>query len=93
MKENTFDLVVDRLLARRDEVRKKLAVNYKRTKPFRSQEIPKQELIDAYSQLSPQDMQMLVQKHGEEKMNQFIADMEQLRDKEVLNAFTKTIKA
>lgn len=88
MRDNTFDLVVDKLLVRRDEVRKKLATNYKRTKPFRQQEMPIQELMTAYSQLSPQDMQMLIQKHGEEKVNQFIAEMEQLRDKEVLNAFT-----
>ncbi len=89
MKENTFDLVLDKLLARRDDVRKKLASNYKRVNPFRKQEIPKQELIEAYSNLSYPDMQELVQKHGEETVNQFIADMEQLRDKEVLNAFTQ----
>ena len=87
MKENTFDLVVDRLLARRDEVRKKLASNYKRVKPFRKQEIPKQELVDAYANLTYADMQELIQKHGEETVNQFIADMEQLHDKETLNVY------
>lgn len=92
MKESIFDKVVDQLSARRDVIRARLALDYKRTKPFRKEVIPLQELLSAYNELKPQDMQMLTQKHGEEKVNQFISEMELLKDKEVLNAFTRKSK-
>lgn len=78
MKENRGDKVVDTLNARISMVRKKLHTDMKNTKPFRQEEVTPEERIFWYRDLTPEDTQFLVEKHGEDKVMDEFNEIETL---------------
>ena len=74
-----YDQAVNKVLSRIDSVSSRVAENFKNVKPFDKKEIPKSDLLQAYSQLGTQDMEYLVARHGRESINKFIQDMEVLK--------------
>ncbi len=76
-KEGISDKVIDLLHKRTSAVRKKLEAQFKGVKPFRTEPLSSDEELFYYTQLSPEDMTELIRRHGPEKMNNFIAEMEQ----------------
>ena len=81
MKENFGDVVLSKILQNIEGASDKLAEQYKNVKPFDSKQIPKEDLLRTYDNLGIQDMQQLIQKHGEDAVNEYIYDMEMLRRK------------
>ena len=79
---NMYDSVVDELHKRRELVRKELAENYRRVKPFREEPVSKGEMLYYYNQLTVEDMEYLVQKYGEEALNEFIYEQEAYKNKQ-----------
>lgn len=80
-KENMGDRIIEKLHERRETVRGKLRQGYKGVKPFRMEPIDNNELLFYYNGLSPDDMNYLVTTHGEEKVGEFIFEMEQMKQK------------
>lgn len=79
MKNNLSDIIIDKLKERRDLVRNMLAKQYKGVKPFRMTPASDNELLEIYNQMTPDKMSELVAQQGEEKINQYIEDMEILK--------------
>ena len=76
MEKSVFDLTVDILHERQQDLRAELKTRFKKTKPFRTEPMDNKELIYYYDMLNMEDMQFLVVKHGEETLNDFIYEME-----------------
>lgn len=79
MKENLWDSVLKQLESDEEAVSDYLAQEYKNVRPFDAKEIPKEDLLWAYENLGIQDMQQLIQKHGEDAVNEYIYDMTMLQ--------------
>lgn len=79
-RDNLYDTVVEGVFQRMESASDVIAKNFKGVKPFGKKEISKKELFEAYDQLGTLDMEYLVQKHGREKVNSLIADMERQRN-------------
>ena len=92
MKDSVFDVTVDKLHDLRKIVRQKLHEDYTRTRPFRREVIPPQELMAAYEEIALSDMQGYIQKYGLETVNAFIAEMEQRKGKEIKRAIRNRAK-
>ena len=75
-RDNIFDRVLDETSARVEKVTDRIGTNFRNVKPFDKVEIPKEQITQAYRGLTPEQMQSLVQKHGEELVNQFIFEQE-----------------
>ena len=78
MKENLYSKVVEKTLGRMNSATNSVAQNFKNVNPFGQVEIPKGNLLSAYKQLGTQDVEYLLAKHGRDKLNSFISDMETL---------------
>ncbi len=76
MKDNVYDEVLKRTLERVESVTDTISKNFKGVKPFDKKPIPPREVRRAYDSLSVDDMKFLIQRHGQEKVNQFIGEME-----------------
>jgi len=83
---NIYDKVVDRLHEVHKKVQDKLHSQFASTRPFRTEELPNEDLFVYYNQLTDDDMLRLVQRHGEDVVNDFIMRMEQFRQRRKLNA-------
>ena len=79
MKETISDKVVDRLHKRRDMVQNALEKQYKKTKPFRMEPVSEKEMLIYYNMLSNEDMQFLVDKHGNDAINEMIYKYEKMK--------------
>jgi len=77
--ENIYDKVVDELHTRKKTVQLELSKQYKKQKPFRMEEVSKDNLMWIYENMKPEDVQYSVETYGEENVNQFIMDCETLR--------------
>ena len=77
--DNMYDKVVDELHTRRKAVQLELSKQYKKQKPFRMEEVSKDNLMWIYENMKPEDVQYSVETYGEENVNQFIMDCETLR--------------
>lgn len=84
MKNNLSDIIIDKLKERRDLVRNKLTEQYKGVKPFRMTPASDDELLGIYNQMTPEKMSELVAQQGEEKVNQYIEDMETLKRRKLV---------
>ena len=83
MKDNIYEMAVEKVTNRMNQVSNRLATNFKGVKPFGKEEIPKTDLLTSYQNLGTQDMDYLVMKHGREVVNSFIQDMEVLKRRQV----------
>jgi hypothetical protein len=86
MKPNIYDLVLDKTVKRVDDVSTKIATQFKNIKPFNKEPIPKSEMLNAYRGLTMDDMVYLIQKHGRDKVNDLIYELEMEKSKEIRNA-------
>lgn len=75
------DKVVDGLHKRLDGVRAKLQERYKKTKPFRMEEMSDDEMLYYYEQMTPQGMANLIKQEGRETINSWIMEMEMLKQR------------
>ena len=76
MRDNPYDRVLEKTLKRVNNASDRIGKNLKGVKPFDKEEIPKRELLQSYMTLTSEDMNYLIQTHGEEAMNSFIYEME-----------------
>ena len=79
-----YDLVADKLNKRRNAVQSVLRKRFKKTKPFRTEEVSNDEMLVYYNQMtgdvnSELYLKTLIERHGETKVNDWIADMEQAK--------------
>ncbi len=81
MKENLYTKVLDRVYEKLDKTSEKIALNFKGVKPFNKEPISKSKLLEAYNTLTPMEMNNLISTHGEESVNDFIREMEELKIK------------
>jgi len=75
------DKVVDGLHKRLAGVRTKLQERYKKTKPFRMEEVSDDEMLNYYEQMTPQGMANLIKQEGRETINSWIMEMEQMKSR------------
>lgn len=64
MKENFGDLVIDKLIKRREAVRAKLAERYKRTKPFRMEKVSGAKLLEGFNEKPDEEKLRIFQELG-----------------------------
>lgn len=64
MKENFGDIVIDKLIKRREAVRAKLAERYKRTKPFRMEQVSGAEMLGQFEGLPLEERIRLFEQMG-----------------------------
>jgi len=84
--KNIYEKVVDKLHERNARVNQKMHAQFSKQRPFRQEPITQDEQYYWYSKLSwPDDMIQLVQKHGEDNVNQYVAEMEKFRQERVKN--------
>ena len=79
MKENVADRILARINKRVEGVAERLATSYRGVKPFDSQEVKPEDQLYWYDQLTPDDMDYLIGKHGNASLNEYIFLMEQLK--------------
>lgn len=77
---NDFNKVVNELHERRFALRGKLREKFGKSPPFRAEELTVDEELFYYNQLSQEDMRLLVKKHGEDVVGDFIMRMEEKRN-------------
>lgn len=76
LEPNIYDKVTDRLHDLRFKVRAKLHDQFRRTKPYRGEEITLDEELYAYNQLTEPEMFRLIERHGPEAVNEMVMRME-----------------
>ena len=64
MKENFGDIVIDKLIKRREAVQAKLAERYKRTKPFRMKRVSGAEMLEGFNELPDEEKLKIFQQMG-----------------------------
>ena len=73
-------------LLRAQRARTILAKQYKGVKPFRMTPASDDDLLGTYNQLTPDKMSELIEQYGEDKVNQYIVDMEYIKQGRLINA-------
>ena len=86
MEKSIFDLVVDDLVERQRMAKAELQERFKRSKPFRMEPIPPEEMLYEYNTLTPEKMNTLIDTYGRETVNEMIFEMEQLKQRRQKNA-------
>jgi len=81
--KSIFELAVDELLERQQLTKLELRERFKKTKPFRMEPVPTDEMLYEYNQMSknPQRLIRLLETYDREDVNQYIMEMEQLKRK------------
>ena len=85
MKNNLYEDALDGVEDVVNEVSQGIADEFKKAKPFDKEPIPNDQLLQAYVNLTPQDMQMFMQKYPKDVLEDFIFDMEDLKDRRLGN--------
>ena len=80
-KPNRFDGVLNQIVKTIEGAANQGVKEFKNVKPFDQKEIPVVDRIWAFDSLTPDQMNVLVQKHGTNKINLYIAEMQQLKAK------------
>ena len=81
LEKSIFELAVDELLELQQLAKLELRARFKRTKPFRMKEIPADERLYEYNTMTPEKLNTMIETYGREDVNQYIAEMEQLKAK------------
>lgn len=74
-----YDFAVDELLDILKQARGELHEQFKKTKPFRSVKMSKEEALSEYEQMTPESLQERVSLYGEEGTNKYIKEMESFK--------------
>ena len=85
-KPSIYDITMDKLLARQGAVQTVVRKRFEHTKPFRTQPISNDEMMVYYNEMISSDNPMmylnaLVQKHGRDKVNEWVGEMEKMRQR------------
>ena len=81
-KASVFDLVVDEILERQRLVRAELKARFKRTKPFRTEPVSREEKLLEYDEFTPEIEDFSRSNFGNEAVDIYKNTMEELRGKE-----------
>lgn len=84
-KENVADSILGRVNKRVEAVANRLSKQYKGVKPFNTTVMKPEDQLYWYEQLGQADMDYLVMTHGEEKMNEYIFNMETIKQRRSKN--------
>ena len=76
LQPSIYDKATDRLLDLNAKVKAKLHRDFRRTKPYRGEEVTPDEELYAYNQLTEDEMFRLIQRHGDEAVNAMVMRME-----------------
>ena len=81
LEKSIFELAVDELLERQQLTKLELRERFKRTKPFRMEEVPQAEMLYEYNTMTPEKFNALLNTYGEDAMGDFVYNMEMLKKK------------
>ena len=79
--DNKFDGIKEALKGRIADVQKQVKNEYGKSRPFNTVDIPTVDRLWAFDKLTPEQMNVLIGKYGEQTMNQYIYEMSMLRQK------------
>ena len=72
MRENVGDLLVGKIIERKDKVSGLIARQYKSVQPFASRQLSREEQLWAVENLGFEDMQELRQEYGDDAINNLL---------------------
>ena len=81
METSIFEDAVEILLERQRLTKLELKARFKKTKPFRMEQVPTDEMMYEYNTMTPEKFNTLLNTYGEEVMNEFVYNMEMLKRK------------
>ena len=81
METSIFEDAVEILLERQRLTKLELKTRFKKTKPFRMEQVPTDEMMYEYNTMTPEKFNTLLNTYGEEVMNEFVYNMEMLKRK------------
>jgi len=79
MRDNVADSILSKINKRVEAVSRRLSKQYEGVKPFDSKQVSVKKQLDIYSQLTPEDMYFFMGKYGEDVVNNYIQNMEELK--------------
>ena len=81
LEKSIFELAVDELVERQRLTKLELRARFKKTRPFRMEEVPTDEMLYEYNTMTPEKLNAMIESYGREDVNQYIMEMEQLKRK------------
>ena len=81
LEKSIFELAVDELLERQQLTKLELRARFKKTKPFRMEEVKMDEMMYEYNTLTPEKFNILLNTYGRDTMGEMVYNMEQLKKK------------
>ena len=81
METSIFEDAVEILLERQQLTKLELRARFKKTRPFRMEQVPTDEMMYEYNTMTPEKFNTLLNTYGEEVMNEFVYNMEMLKRK------------
>lgn len=79
--ESIYDLVVEELLSRQQDVRAELKERFKKTKPFRQEPVSPKEALVEYDELTPERIQQMRQEFGDEPVDLYLGNISKLQER------------
>ena len=79
--KSIFELAVDELVERQQLTKLELRARFKKTKPFRMEEVPADEMLYEYNTMTPEKLNTMLQSYDRDDVNQYIMEMERLKRK------------
>lgn len=86
MRENPMDRVINGARIRSDRIRNKIKERYGKTRPFDTPIASTEQKLYDYEQLKPQDIMGMIRNYGADTTDEFIFEMEQLKQRRMKNA-------
>lgn len=77
--ESIYDLIVEELKERHRLVKAELHDRFKKTKPFRQEEVSPKEALLEYDELTAEGFERMRQEYGDELVGMYVAKMEKIR--------------
>jgi len=81
METSIFEDAVEILLERQQLTKLELRARFKKTRPFRMEQVPTDEMMYEYNTMTPEKFNTLLNTYGEGVMNEFVYNMEMLKKK------------
>jgi len=79
MKENPYDRIAEKLESRMERLDTKIGSHFKDMKPFDKEPVSNDELLYIYENMTPEDMNYLLQTHSRDDINQKLYEMEKIK--------------
>jgi len=81
LEKSIFELAVDELVERQRLTKLELRARFKKTRPFRMEEVPTDEMLYEYNTMTPEKLNAMIESYGRDDVNQYIMEMEELKRK------------